>query len=187
MIRALVAVSLAAVLLAACGTVERRPEEHSVVDPALAKTDIVEVAPLPTLIPTQDDGVTAGMLDRQLRPVLIERKHYAVPTAQFIQSKLGGRTLSPEEARQAIGTDAVLQISLDEWDTRELQPRGRIWIGGEVVLTGFGKTLWRFTFRDRLYAVPFAVTASNQRDALESLTRDITQDLLEGLPTHRAR
>jgi len=90
---------------------------------------------------------------------------------------------------RAAGSDAGLMISLDEWETRDLIPKGRIYASGSVrLLQGdSGRVLWQRSFQDWTRIAPRNVTASNRSKISDDMLRAMIRDVLANFPSKPRR
>ncbi|MCA9320511.1 MAG: hypothetical protein KDB53_07240 [Planctomycetes bacterium] len=188
MLRALI-LALPILFLGACQSApERMPvEEFDGGDElrALAPTDIAVVA-VDARATSRDDATVifrefpSDDLREAARHYLIERKSFAVPTSEWVDGTLArGGTADLE-------TDAILEVTVDQWDTEFLAARGVIYAGAEFRLkSSDGKTtLWSYTCRDRQLPVKAPHGGSATHGNMSQAARRLAEDALSRLPRH---
>lgn len=183
---------LAVVALGACQTQQRQRqrEDQTRTDPALETMDLVDIAVIAPEVTTPDRQVLSAAIRSTARKVLINRKHYAVPKDTFVdRSAAASSATDAGTIASAAGSDAGLVISLDQWETGDLVPKGRIWFGGTARLVESGSTrvLWERSFRDWDSVAPRNVTASNRLEVTGDMLREIVRQVLATLPAKPRR
>ncbi len=136
--------------LSACQSPEiRHSDEDFRSTPDLTARNITEISVLPFEIgpavaseSITDRQLPARKMRRMVRGYLIERKNYAVPSATWIDDRLNESS--------SLETDALLNVSVLQWDTSSLEKRGVIYATATFELKSpDGNTLlWRYSCRD---------------------------------------
>jgi len=166
----------------ACESTPRSKVDQTRVDPALERTELIDIAVTRPAIATSDGAVLSASIRNSARSVLINRKHYAVPRDAFVDSATKANA-TPGDIARAAGSDAALVITLSQWETGELLPKGRIFAGGNARLVSTtGAVLWERTFKDWNRIAPRNVTASNRLEVTDEILRDTIGELLVQLP-----
>ena len=143
-------VPAALMLLAACATNEiRQSDEDYRSEPELSRENVTDIVVMPidlgpavaneTVVERQ---VPARRMRKMIRGYLIERKHYAAPREVWIDDQLS--------TGSDLDTDALLNVSVLQWDTSALERRGVIYATATFELkSADGRTrLWHYTCRD---------------------------------------
>lgn len=179
---------LAVIALTACESTPRSKVDQTRVDPALEQTELIDIAIAKPMVGNSSDGeVLAASIRTATRKVLIDHKRYAVPRDAFVDAATSGDT-RPGELARAAGSDAALVFTLDQWETDELLPKGRIYAGGNVQLVSTsGSVMWQRTFKDWARVAPRNVTASNRLEVTDEMLRDTVRELLVQLPAKPRR
>lgn len=149
-ILALLPVLAAVLLTAACQSTEiRQPAEDFRAEPELSKANVADIVVMPIDLgpavaneSTADRQMPARRMRKMIRGYLIERKHYAAPREVWIDDQLstGGD----------LDTDALLNVSVLQWDTSALEKRGVIYATAnfELKTADGSRRLWHYTCRD---------------------------------------
>lgn len=177
-------------LIAACESAPRpQGTDETTVNPGLATAEVIDVAVLPAAVESPDRANLESRIRHTAHEYLIKTKNYAVPEDGYVDRALATLPGSgdPTVAAHHAGSDAVLLISITQWETEELLPKGRIWCGGTATLQGGGQTWWTRNFSDRLLIAPGPVTASNRPEMTDAMARSLTRDILSTLPPKIAR
>ena len=172
---------LVAIACTACVSTPRSKVDQTRVDPRFEKVELIDIAVAKPQVSTSDLEVLAKSIRKAARRVLINDKRYAVPRDAYVDAATDD-TGAAVIARAA-GSDAALVISLDQWETGELLPKGRIFAGGNVQLVeAGGGIVWERTFRDWPRTSPRNVTASNRMEVTDEMLRSTVRELLIQLP-----
>ena len=185
-----VAISLALVtgiLLGGCQTAPRLLQDETTIDPLFEQVDLVDIAILKPGVKASKKGMLAREARRECRKVLINSKMYSVPADAFVDEQLRARTLAPSQSAGVLGSDGVLEVVITDWDSRNLIPKGHVFVAGELTLYGTGKTLWKRKFRDKKCLAPKQVTSANRYEAETEIMRALVRDLLSKLPRKKTR
>jgi hypothetical protein len=178
------------VALIGCETAPREEvQDRTDVAPGFTEAQIVDVAVLPAEADAPDREILQGRIRSTAHQYLIDVKNFAVPENGYVDRAIGtlpGAT-EPSRAAEAAGADAALLVSINQWETEDLLPKGRIYAGGTLLLQGKGQTWWQRTFRNRTLLAPRTVTASNRAEIVDGMVRDLTRDLLSTLPAKPRR
>lgn len=181
----------ATALIVSCFGCESAPrdgaEDTTTLDPAFQTAEVVDIAVLPPSLESPDRDPLQGRIRSTAHEYLIAAKNYAVPDEAYVDvalQQLGG---DGTRAAGATGSDGALAIVITQWETEDLLPKGRIYVGGTATLYGNGNVLWERRFRNKLVLAPKIVTASNRAEITDGLARDLTRDLLSTLPPKIAR
>ena len=176
---------IAVVALGACQVQQRQREDQTRADPALATTELVDIAVVSPEVSTSDRRVLAAAIRAAARNVLINRKHYAVPRDVFVdESAASSNATDAGTIARAAGSDAGLIISLQQWETGDLLPKGRIYAGGtaRLVASGGTRVLWERSFRDWTQVAARNVTATNRAEVTRDMLRQVISEVLSNLP-----
>ncbi len=176
---------IAVVALSACQVKQRQREDQTRADPALATAELVDIAIVSPEVTTSNRQVLSATIRAAARKVLINRKHYAVPRDAFVD-----RTAAASDATdagtiaRAAGSDAGLVISLEQWETGDLIPKGRIYAGGtaRLVESGGTRVLWERSFKDWTRVASGDVTIINRPEVMKNMLREVVQEVLSNLP-----
>lgn len=165
-------------------------EDRTTVSPAFAAAQVVDVAVLPPTAETPDQELIRGRIRHTAHTYMIDEKNYAVPEDRFVDQAVttlpGGS--DPGQSATAAGSDAALLVSITQWDTDDLVPKGRIHAGGTVSLYGKDRSVyWERTFRNKMVLADRNVTAANRGEVVDTMVRDLIRDLLSTMPPKPAR
>lgn len=160
---------------------DRRPLEESLTDPAFHEANVADVVVLPVRAGTvvADDRFPAYEMREMLRGYLIQEKDYAVPRAEWVDVEIaegqGGELL----------TDALLEVSVDQWDSTVMATRGVIYASASFELRHGkdGRSLW--TYRCEDLQIPVEEQIGLHRDPDSPMTvaaRKLTATALSRLP-----
>ncbi len=175
-------------VLCACATTQRSPNDETRLNPEFERGDVVDVAVVPPKVASPDAERLQQIFRQSLRKYLIDSKAYAVPRDSYVDRMIGGREVTPEVAVEASGADAILILGITQWDTSLLYPKGRIFAGGAITLYGPQGVLWERTFRDfQVLSRSPSVTAANRVDVVDKMIADLCAQLLETLPSKPMR
>ncbi len=113
------------------------------------------------------EQLPAAEMRQMVRTYLIQQKDYAAPKSAWIDGR--------RERSEGFDTDAVMSVTVDQWDTSSLERRGVIYVSALFELkTEAGEELWRYRCDDMQVAVagPFGAerTAENVREGARILT-----------------
>lgn len=181
---------IAVVALGACQVKQRQREDQTRSDPALATTELVDIAVVTPEVTTSDRQVLSSAIRAAARKVLINRKHYAVPRDAFVDRSAAAQNATDVGAiASAAGSDAGLLISLDQWETGDLLPKRSIYAGGKARLVESGGTrvLWERSFRDWKRVATSNVNASNRTQVTQAMLREMIREVLSNLPAKPRR
>jgi hypothetical protein len=174
------------ILFASCQTPGTRSfADQSEVSPGFEQTEIVDISVLRPNVVAAEREFLEPRLRRAIRMTLLDGKGYSVPTDEWIETVILEHPTAdtPAGIASAAGSDAALLLTLDQWDTNEFLPKGRIYAGGRATLMGKdGTTLWQRTFQDWMRLAPKNVTGANRADVTDEMLRTFAQDILSKLP-----
>lgn len=147
---ALIVLALPLFFLGACQSTEiRHSDEDYRTGDALAALKVTEIAVVPVDMgpavmaeSIEERQLPARKMRRMIRKYLIERKDYAAPRENWIDERLSDPS--------SMDTDALMSVSVLQWDTSRLEKRGVIYATATFELKSpDGSTLlWRYTCRD---------------------------------------
>ncbi|NRA97700.1 MAG: hypothetical protein HRU14_16005 [Planctomycetes bacterium] len=176
---------IAVVVLGACQVKQRQREDQTQSDPALATTELVDIAIVSPEVTTPDGRLLSATIRAMARKILINRKHYAVPKDAFVdRAAAASNATDAGTIARAAGSDAGLFISLEQWETSDLLPKGRIYAGGtaRLVESGGTRVLWERSFKDWTRVASGDVTTSNRPEVMKNMLREVVQEVLSNLP-----
>ncbi len=181
----------AAVAIGACQAPrQRQPQDQTRADPRLGTMEMVDIAVVKPGVTGSDARALSSTIRSSARKILIDQKNYAVPKDVYVDeaARVGNATGTGSIAREA-GSDAGLLIILEEWETQDLIPRGRVYASGSAKLVESGGTrvLWERSFKDWTRLAPANVTASNRGEMNEGMLRAMVREILSGMPAKSRR
>ncbi len=180
-----IAASLLFLFAVACSTPPATPPVDEVSEsPEFAKAHVVDIAVVRPVVPAGSDEHLSARLREAVRKTLISEKSYAVPTSNFVDGTLVGGSASAE----AMHSDGILTLALDEWNRDAFLSSGRVKAAGKLTLTGKnGAVLWERRFTERTVLYPGTVQAGAMREAEEAVMKSFAADILASLPKKLAR
>lgn len=184
----LVARIVASVLLvisaAACGTgAARQPFEDPVTRSDFRQRRVKDVAILSPegLEVTSPTGIKLpeGELRHTMYEYMLREKKYAVPTNVWVDEQIAAGGAST----QSLKTDAMLRLTIEQWDASELGTQGAIFAGVSVALEdGQSPPLWSYRCRDLRVDVTPPYGANNTLPNLREAAGRLVEMCLEKLP-----
>ncbi len=176
-------------ILAACSAApERAPVDETSTAPGFAAAAIVDIAVVRAVCPEGSDELLGPDLRAAARKALINDKSYAVPVDSFVDGVIAQKNVEPARAAEAMGSDGVLAIRLEQWDAGAFMGSGRITASATATLYGKnGVELWKHTLKDRAVLYGGTVNGSNYREAIVAVTRTFAAEVLATLPRKIAR
>ena len=175
---------LVLMLTAACQTAnpDRIEEDfHAVQD--YSTRNISEIVVLPVAIDSVDTTAHNSIRDlprvemrRLLRQYLIQQKDYVAPQEQWIDERIASAA--------NLETDAILHVTVNQWDTSNLVRRGVIYAGADFQLKSPGGDTLLWTYNCRNLQLPIAGPHGGPKIADSNLTaiRLLTQTALSRIP-----
>ncbi len=102
----------------------------------------VDMGPAVMAESIEERQLPARKMRRMIRRYLIERKDYAAPRENWVDERLSDP--------RSMDTDALMSVSVLQWDTSRLERRGVIYATAtfELKSPDKGTLLWRYTCRD---------------------------------------
>ncbi|MSR75190.1 MAG: hypothetical protein EXS14_06960 [Planctomycetes bacterium] len=177
-----------AFLVACTNTPERTPVDQTTTAPDFAAAAVVDIAVVRPVCPEGSDELLGPDLRAATRKALINEKQYAVPVDSFVDGVIAQTNLEPTRGAEAMGSDGVLSIRLEQWEAGAFIGSGRVVAGAKATLYGKGgKVLWEHTLKDRTVLYGGAVNGSNFREAIVAVTRTFASEVLATLPRKLAR
>jgi len=184
-----------AILAAGCyhGRAPKKPDElvHTATNPefADAREDLVDIVVLSARPPDGDVRASGPHLRRFRRLVyegLID-KGYSPLQLSYIDRQVAGEKLEnrtdPDFNLTRFKEDAVMVLSVNEWNKRYVHEYGGILVSASLALIRSDpkENLWKHEIRHRLYAIPDRVDESSL-SIDEQVIDLVVQDLLKKLP-----
>lgn len=175
----------AGVLVVVCGcrsTPIRHPVEESLTDPGYADAAVADVVVLPVRSGrvVVEDRFPATDMREMMRAYLIQEKDYAVPRAEWVDV-----AIAEGKAESALETDALLEVSVDQWDSTALTSRGVIYATASFELRSGadGRALWTYRCEDLQIPVESPVGMSRETTSpMAAAARKLTVAALSRLP-----
>lgn len=156
--------------------------------------EVIDVAVLKPVIGSKADAVLGGVMRTAARQYLLDTKAYSVVSDDVVDTAAaaGGVDATsdgPAAARALETADAVLQISVTEWDREWLVPRGAIYATGKVSVYARrdGRRLYETTFTRERLASPGRLNELNIGEAEKQMAMDLIRVSLAGLPKKLTR
>lgn len=176
-------------LFVACSTPpERKPVDETTTSPGFTGAGLVDIAVVRPACPAGADELLGPDMRAAARKALINEKSYAVPVDSFVDGVIAQKGVAPVQAAEALGSDGVLSITLEQWDATTFLGSGRVTASAVATLHDRkGSELWRHTLRDRTVLYGGSVNGSNYREAIVSVTRSFAAEVLATLPRKPAR
>ncbi|MCB9833178.1 MAG: hypothetical protein H6807_11955 [Planctomycetes bacterium] len=183
LIKSIAPLALVLTLLVACQSAPLREprEDFSAAEDFKSRgvTDIV-VLPIDASAParpgeSENERLPAVAMRQMLRDYLIQQKHYAAPTATWVDGR--------KDRGEAWDTDALLGVSVDQWDTSALEQRGVVYVSAlfELKSPG-GESLWRYRCNDMQLSIAGARGAERSAEDVHEAARLLTETALSRLP-----
>jgi len=180
------AILFAALFVPACQTAPNRyPVESGTINDDFAAAKIAEIVVLPVdSHGLQSKDVNEGQafpkdaMRQMVRKYLVGTKSYAVPASAWVDDAMkNGATSSME-------TDAILEVRMEQWDTKFLAGRGVVYAGAAFQLKSArdNATLWTYRCTDRQIPVAGPLGASAIAANMRAAARRLTEDALSRLP-----
>ncbi len=175
---------LGVLVLAGCQTHEMRAADESWgAEPALDAAQVRDIVVLPLELSDEvaaessvERQLPARKLRRMIRSYLIQRKHYAAPREVWIDERLA--------EKGGFDTDAVMNVSVSQWDTSELDRRGIIYASArfELKTADGSRELWHYNCKDYQLVVDTGHTGPAVRAGNLMAARLLAETALSRLP-----
>ncbi len=151
--------------------------------------EVIDVAVLKPVIAVSADAVLSGVMRTAARQYLLDTKAYSVLADDVTDTAAAANGVDatgdgPTAARALDTADAVLQISVTEWDREWLVPRGAIYASGRVSVFARrdGRRIYETTFTRERLASPGRLNELNLGEAEKQMAMDLVRVSLAGLP-----
>jgi hypothetical protein len=184
-----------ALFAASCAAPQADNLRETYLDADYKALDVIDVAVVKPSVASKSEVVLAGIMRTAARQYLLDTKAYSVVADEATDAAASAAGVDansdgPSAARGvASAADAVLLISVTEWDREWLVPRGAVYASGKVAIYARrdGRRLYETTFTRERLAAPGRLNELNVGEAEKQMAIDLVRVSLAGLPKKISR